>query len=393
MTACLQVEQLSSGGGVKIIFSDFDDLHINYRAYKVAHTFVKKGHEVVFYGLTERKKGTLRGWSNIDVRIMKISSLLPFKIKIFFFWFKLFCNLLVSKADILYCHDIYPLLPMFLVSRIKKIPYIYDSHEFWHGNHHIEERKMMKLFWTGYEKIFIKRAGRVITVSASIAAELERIYGLDKVEVITNVPAQRIFAELPDHKIIYDIFKIDASKKIVLYQGGLLFNNGLDTVIKSFQRVDDEAVLVLIGNGVEKNRLKQLVKDLKLEERIFFKSAVPQSELYRYTSSAYLGLCLIKNSGKSFYYSTPNKMFEYIQSGIPQISSSFPEIHNIVQKHKVGITIDPDNELEISAAINLLLHDVELYGEMKRSCASIKDYYSWEKLEDKLEEIVVDALV
>lgn len=250
----------------------------------------------------------------------------------------------------------------------------------------------MKFFWTTYEKIFIKRAAGVITVSASIANELENIYALDKVEVITNVPAIRDFENYHERAILYDLFDIDKSKKIILYQGGLLFNNGLDTVIRSFDKVADEAVFVLIGNGVEKRKLQQLVSDLQMEERIFFKSAVPQSELYRYTASAYAGFCLIKNSGRSFYYSTPNKMFEYIQSGLPQISSAFPEIDKIVQGNGVGITVNPDDETEIANAVNLFLQDKKFYEEMQVNCLKIKNLYTWENLEDKLEKIILSVI-
>ena len=388
---------------MKIIFAVFDYLHTDYRVYKTANTFVKNNIEIKLYGITDKRDKKLLGWDNIkNIERLEIINGFPLKLNMLIFWHRLFYKLLFTKNlnkknTILYCHDIFPLLPIYLISKIKKIPFIYDSHEFTYGNHHYENRPFTKWFWRSFEKFFIKRASKVITVSQSIADEMEEIYKFkkDSIEVITNLPIKRDNLSNDDFskKKLHNELGFSTDKKIVLYQGGLLFNNGLEVVIKAFNKIRDlsnDFVFVLIGNGPTEIELKHLVKKLRLEEIVFFKEAVPQSELFKYTACAYLGICLIKNSGKSFYYSTPNKMFEYMQAGVPQLASNFPEISRIVKDKSVGITLNPDDiDVIVETIISI---DEEQHNDMVKNCFNFRDKYYWESIEGKLLDIVEDII-
>ena len=161
-------------------------------------------------------------------------------------------------------------------------------------------------------------------------------------------------------------------------------NNGLDTVIKAFRQVNESAVLVLIGSGSEKEKLQDLCVELKLQDRIFFTGPFPHDELIKYTACAYLGLCLIRNFGKSYYYSTPNKMFEFIQAHIPQVSSDFPEMSRFVKGYEVGEVIDPENAELISGTINKLLEDVSGYRKYKTNCIRASEELVWENIESDM---------
>ncbi len=389
---------------MKIIFAVFDYLHTDYRVFKTTRTYYNNSYDVKLYGITDKVDDVLLGWDNVgNIERLSIVNNFPLKVNMFIFWYKLFFKLLfsdkkISKDDtILYCHDIFPLLPIYLISKIKKVPFIYDSHEFTYGNHHYENKPFTKFFWRSYEKFLIKGASKVITVSQSIADDMEKIYKFKKgsIEVISNLPLKRDslksnISESIDLKYLHKELKIDPLKKIILYQGRLLFNNGLEKVIEAFDEIkeDSDFVFVLIGDGIKKKELMKMVNDLKIGDRVFFKELVPQSELYKYTRCAYLGICLIKNSGKSFYYSTPNKMYEYLQAGVPQLSSNFPEISKVVKDNEIGITIDPDNVEQISEKINNLTD--EQHKMMVGNCFKIRDKYYWDNIEEKLVEIVKD---
>ncbi len=215
------------------------------------------------------------GWDNFieDIHRLEIFKSFPLKINMIIFWFKLFLKLFfskevknINKETVLYCHDIFPLLPIYLISKIKRIPFIYDSHEFTYGNHHYENRPFTKFFWRTFEKFFIRGASKIITVSQSIADEMEVIYSFDKgsIKVITNLPLKRKYSVVIDKLLLHKELGIDLDKKIVLYQGGLLFNNGLEVVIKAFKEMstgNNDLVFVLIGDGFRKDELKRMVKD------------------------------------------------------------------------------------------------------------------------------------
>lgn len=368
----------------KIIFSVFDTLHHEYRGYKVAHSFLKYGYEVKVIGI-RYENDELKGWDRIDNERIRLYKTLPLVLNMMIFWVKLSYILIREECTILYSHDIFPLLPVFFASRLKRKPYIYDAHEFWHGNSQIENRPIAKKFWISYEKIFIKGAKRIITVSAPIAKELEGIYGIKEVLVFTNLPLKK---EIPENKdLLHETLGIDKNKRIVLYQGHFLANNGLDGIIRSFVNVDEGAVLVLIGDGSEKNRLKDLAAKLRIGHRVYFAGPFPHSELINYTVCAYVGLCLIKNFGKSYYYSAPNKMFELIQAQVPQIASDFPEMSGYVKGYLVGEVADPESEENIAEKINELLIDHQKYFSYKSNCIKAGSELVWENIEDELVKI------
>ena len=365
----------------RVIFAVYDDLHHEYRGFKTAGSFSKAGCDVMVFGI-RYDNVKLMGWDeihNIRIRIMKN---FPLGLNMILFWFRLFFMLMKNNCDLIYCHDIFPLFPVYLASKLKGLPYIYDAHEFWHGNSQVENRPITKYFWTTYEKLFIKPARSVITVSEPIARELERIYSIKEVGVFTNLPLKKNIPS--DIEILHNSLGINKSKKIVLYQGHFLVNNGLDTVIKAFRQVNESAVLVLIGSGSEKEKLQDLCVELKLQDRIFFTGPFPHDELIKYTACAYLGLCLIRNFGKSYYYSTPNKMFEFIQAHIPQVSSDFPEMSRFVKGYEVGEVIDPENAELISGTINKLLEDVSRYRKYKTNCIRASEELVWENIESDM---------
>jgi len=365
----------------RVIFAVYDDLHHEYRGFKTAGSFSKAGCDVMVFGI-RYDNVKLMGWDeihNIRIRIVKN---FPLGLNMILFWFRLFFMLMKNNCDLIYCHDIFPLFPVYLASKLKGLPYIYDAHEFWHGNSQVENRPITKYFWTTYEKLFIKPARSVITVSEPIARELERIYSIKEVGVFTNLPLKKNIPS--DIEILHNSLGINKSKKIVLYQGHFLVNNGLDTVIKAFRQVNESAVLVLIGSGSEKEKLQDLCVELKLQDRIFFTGPFPHDELIKYTACAYLGLCLIRNFGKSYYYSTPNKMFEFIQAHIPQVSSDFPEMSRFVKGYEVGEVIDPENAELISGTINKLLEDVSGYRKYKTNCIRASEELVWENIESDM---------
>ncbi|MBN2856806.1 MAG: glycosyl transferase family 1, partial [Candidatus Delongbacteria bacterium] len=101
-----------------------------------------------------------------------------------------------------------------------------------------------------------------------------------------------------------------------------------------------------------------------------------------------IGLCLIKNSGKSYYYSTPNKMFEFIQAQVPQIASDFPEMKKFVKGFGVGETANPEDKKQISATINSMINDEVKLKEMKNKCREASEKLIWENMENDLLEFI-----
>ena len=61
------------------------------------------------------------------------------------------------------------------------------------------------------------------------------------------------------------------------------------------------------------------------------------------------GLCLIEDVSLSDQLSMPNKLFEYMQAGLPVVASDLPEIASTVRDTGIGILVDISlDDLEIA---------------------------------------------
>jgi glycosyltransferase involved in cell wall biosynthesis len=59
----------------------------------------------------------------------------------------------------------------------------------------------------------------------------------------------------------------------------------------------------------------------------------------------------------SYYYSLPNRVFDYIQAGVPILATRFPEIANVVDKYKTGMLIDHYEPEFLAEIMNQLLEN------------------------------------
>jgi len=102
-----------------------------------------------------------------------------------------------------------------------------------------------------------------------------------------------------------------------------------------------------------------------------------------------LGLCKI---GLVLFYplpnhveAQPNKLFEYMASGLPVVVSDFPLWREIVQDHRCGLLVNPSDIQAIASAVKYLLDNPEEAEEMgKRGRELVVKRYRWKKEEEKL---------
>ena len=61
-----------------------------------------------------------------------------------------------------------------------------------------------------------------------------------------------------------------------------------------------------------------------------------------------LGWALAENTGINQYLALPNKFFDYIHAGLPQIAMNFPEYIKINQQFEVAVLIEDLNPERIA---------------------------------------------
>lgn len=355
------------------------------RVEKEATTLIQAGYRVTV--IARRNNPTLPEEENrdgIEVRRVSIvphqksAPLISRAFKVLGFYTRVIRAAFSLDADVYHAHDANALPVGWTAAFLRRARLVYDAHEFerdrnWGGSN---LPPIARKYWALPEQLFIRRADAVITVSGSIADALAEIYGIEKPALVRNCPPLYVETNKSD-RIREAAPTIGADQPIVLYQGRIAANRGLRQFIEGTIGIPN-AVAVLLGDGPLRSELEAWVQEKGWAERVFFLGYVSQNVLLSYTASADIGVSLIENVCLSYYYSLPNKLFEYQQAGLPVIASNFPEMSAIVGGYDLGELVDPDDVPAITAAIHKLLSDPARYAQLRENAHKAAKRFNWE---------------
>lgn len=353
----------------KIIISVSSDLATDQRVQKVAKSCYENDYDVLLIG---RK---LKNSSDISFPYQYKRFNLLFNQSALFYAelnLRLFFYLLFSKSDILLSNDTDTLPANYFVSFIKNKKLIFDAHELFPEVPELVHRKFVKKFWIKIEDFIFPKLRYSYTVCQSIADYYNVKYGI-KMQVLRNVPYLQTTEKQTNNNDI----------KTIIYQGALNVGRGLEWIIRAMPHVED-AKLIIVGDGDIKNDLVTLADKLQLNNKVQFTGKVLPEKLKEYTSTADLGLCLLENRGLSYYYSLPNRIFDYIHAGIPVLATDFPEIRSIVETYKSGVLINHYEPEYLAETINNILSEKFDNGHF----AELAKKFCWQNEEKKLIEII-----
>jgi glycosyltransferase involved in cell wall biosynthesis len=278
-------------------------------------------------------------------------------------------------------NDLDTLLPNYLISKLKGIPLIYDSHELFCEVPELAKAKFKKRIWEKVERAIVPHLKHCITVNDSIAQIFKVKYNTN-FHVIRNIP-EKISFDRKSRKAL----GLPDDKKIILLQGaGINVERGAEELVEAMQYIDD-AVLLIIGSGDVWQILIKLTEKLKLTKKIIFISKIPKKELLQYTAIADIGISIDKNTNLNYFNSLPNKLFDYLQAGVPVLSTPMPEIEKIILKYKAGWFLASHEPKHIAETINTIINSKE-YIEKKANAIRAGDSITWEKEKEKYLEII-----
>ena len=282
---------------------------------------------------------------------------------------RLFFYLLFKSCDCICAIDLDTILPAYLVSTLRSKKRIYDSHEYFSQLKEVIKRPVIYKIWHTIEKAMLPRFEWGYTVSKSIQADFERLYGV-KYEVIRNMPhlaAQTISSP---------------RDKNILYQGAVNEGRGFEFLIPAMANVD--AQLIIYGDGNFMEQARNITHQNNLNHKIIFKGKLLPAELNEITAEGYVGINLVENTGLNQYYSLANKFFDYVQHGVPQVTMDFPEYRLLNEQFEVSVLIADLQPPLISAALNKILNDTVLHQTLKTNCKAASKHWNWQNEEKKL---------
>jgi hypothetical protein len=325
----------------------------------------------------EEKIDAHRRIIRIKVPVVSKIGILNFFINYFLFQILVIRKFRKFDFDLINCHSLSVLGIGMYFKIFRKTPLIYDAHEL---ETEVEGAKgIKKTIGKFLESIYIRYVDELIVVSNSIAGWYKSKYLNLEISTVRNVP---YYFELnTSSNLLRKKFNIKANQLIFIYQGLLSSSRGVDIILDTFRQVSDQYQIVFMGMG-------EMVDEIKLVENkyanIHFLPAVPPSEIHLYTSSADVGIHLIQNTCLNHFYCSPNKIFEYLLYGIPQIISNFPDMMLALDNDKCGWGIEPNTE-QLKGIIDSITP--LLVEEKKTNVLQQRKNWGWHIEEMELEKV------
>jgi glycosyltransferase involved in cell wall biosynthesis len=367
----------------KVIVSVINDLVTDQRVARTCSVLQELNYDVLLVGREQKKSQPLQ---KRDYKFKRLKLLFEQGPQFYlFFNIRLFFVLLFNKADILLANDLDTLLPNYLVSKIKDIPLIYDSHEIFCEVPELQSNPGKKKMWESLESWIVPKLKYGITVNQSIANYFTEKYNVPFIYV-RNIPDYTKIENLRSHSDL----NLPVEKKIVILQGaGINMHRGAEELVEAFQYLNDDYLLLIIGSGDVIHQLKENVVQFGLQNKVAFIDKIPASELRHYTSNANLGVTIDKDSNMNYHFSLPNKVFDYMHAGIPILATKLPEIENLINSYKIGVFIENHDPQHIAKQIDDFLNS-SYYLEYKNNTVIASDENKWQIEKQKLVKLFAD---
>jgi len=288
-----------------------------------------------------------------------------------------------EQFDVIHCHDLktLPSAVAVLRRRSPNAKLVYDSHELYPYQW---ENRSLQAYWSWLERKYIKKADLIVTVNESIAVKLEELYQVKRPEVIYNSYGVLGGNTPVAEKAFLEHFGAREGGLKVIFQGNLGLDRNLHNLTAAFGLLDEGMKLFLLGTGPAEASLRKLIASNNIRN-VFLGAWAPQDRLMAYLAQAdlgvipYLGDSLLNN-----LYCTPNKLFEYIEAGVPICASDLPELRRVIRGCRVGDVYPMAGPEAIAEAIKDCATR-RLRGEFSEErFREARAAYGWPRQEEKL---------
>lgn len=281
-------------------------------------------------------------------------------------------------AHIYHFHDP-ELIPVGLALMKKGKKVIYDSHEDTPGDIKarywipVGLRNIISYVFTLYEHYAAKKFNAVITVTPFIVKRLKK-HNKNTV-MITNYP-------ILNNDVVHH--KCAAAKRQICFTGMIDPMWSHDTVLKALAGGDIKYILA----GKVVNDYLSHLQECDREKHLEYIGVLPFEEVPNVHCSSIAGMAILKPAPSD----TRNegtlgnqKIFEYMNSGIPVICSNCKLWKEIITKYNCGICVDYDNIGQIHDAILSLVNNPQkAYLMGCNGKHAIADEYNWKTQEEIL---------
>ena len=253
----------------------------------------------------------------------------------------------------------------YLVSRLRRMPFVFEVRDLWPESAIdtgvLTNKVVIKLaYWV--EGFIYKRAKLINVLTPAFYTALKEKKGIPESKLIQiSNAADFSLSEKLLNEFDRDTFRKEHGldgKFVITYVGAHGVANYLEQLLDAGEALADTNVLfLLIGQGMEKDRLVKLAAERKITN-VRFLDSVPKAEVFRYILASEMGASVLKrvDTFKTVY---SNKTFDYMSCKRPILMAIDGVSRELVEAAGAGTYVEPENIGEYSRVIRTYLNDPE----------------------------------
>jgi len=373
---------------ILIIYQYFGTHHGSWstRVYEMSKRWVEAGHKVVVI-TAPYEKSDIRAKKiienqfveGIELRVINVADSNRYALVKRVFYAFLFAFLSVGYAltlryDVIICSSgpITVGIPGILARFFRRKKFVFEVRDLWPAGG--IEMKKIKSRWQihlalWFEKLCYNQAQYVVTASPGQEAHIKQRFPFLKTLVVSNACDLDLFeGTQPLNRPAWAIGKIIFSHIGSL---GYIHNVGLliETAIELDRLGNEDILLLLIGDGVERESLEDKVGKNNLRNVIFL-GLLPKEELPPWIQSSVATLFTTLDNPVQNTCS-PNKIFDSLAGGTPVIQTTTGWIKDLFKSEKCGINVPPENPKALAEAMLRVVSDEQLRVELSTNALRV----------------------
>ena len=294
----------------------------------------------------------------------------------------------LGGVDLLHAHDWLVAFAATSLKRLCKIPLIATIHATERGRGRGQLSGDLAHAINGTEWWLCYEAWRVITCSRYMAREVMDYFQVpaDKIDVIPNGVDTAPFDALEG----VDLSEFRARfalpwEKIVFHVGRIVYEKGTHLLVEAAPRVlaaVPEAKFVIAGRGPMLGDLQRRAQELGVGEKVLFAGFISDDErnrLYRVADCAVF---------PSLYEPFGIVALEAMAARCPVVVSSVGGLAEVVELHRTGITVYPDNVDSLTwGIVHTLQHPDWSRARAENAYRMVREVYNWDRIARLTQEV------
>ena len=247
-----------------------------------------------------------------------------------------------------------------LVSKLRRIPLVFEVRDLWPesaiDSGVLQNKVLIKMALIA-EKVIYKNAKLINVLTPAFKKKLIETKNIpeDKIIYIPNgcdfTLSEKILESSSKAQLRKELGW--EGKKIFTYVGAHGLANHLIQVLDAMANVKrDDIVFNLIGDGMEKPRLKKIAEERGINN-VHFYDPVAKEDIFKYIIASDYGASVLKkvDTFKTIY---SNKTFDYMSCKTPVFLLIDGISRELIETADCGVYAEPDNIEEITATIERL---------------------------------------